>query len=271
MLKKHPCFDGIPHVKDICAEYFRHLDLHFFGHVTVSPDGKYHFMCSKHDWPEYRFVQGGIAPIGFTLYHQIENSILLPSMDTGADLGWTDQDILVAKERFGIKSPMVIFRKFDDHYEGFFFDLHDKKAYEKYLQNFDLFENFIFYYKDKAHKILEKAAENRLQVHEQHLQEKASIVTTSDLKEQNDKLLPKQYFLYHRSKNYAVSSREYQCLSLLAHGEKIKEIARSINLSARTVESHLVNLKHKLDLDTLSQAIEIYWKNRLILSSKEAF
>lgn len=263
MLTKHPCFDGIPHVKDICGEYFRDLNLHFFGHVTVSPNGKYHFMCSKHDWPEYRFVREEITPIGFTLYDKIEDSILLPHMDSGADLGWTDQDMLVAKEQFGIKNPMIIFRKFADHYQGFFFDLHDKKAYEKYLQNFDLFENFIFYYQDRAQKLLKKASENRLQVHERHLQEKTLQVDPISLREENNQLFPKQYFLSHNSKTYSISRREYQCLSLLAHGEKFKEIARSLKLSDRTVESYLINIKHKLSIDNLSQAINIYWKNRL--------
>lgn len=260
---KHPCFEGIPYVKDICKEYFRKLDLHFFGHVTVSPDGKYHFMCSKHDWPEYRFVREESTPIGFKLYNKIKNSIFLPRMDSGADLGWSEQDMLIAKDRFGIQNPLVIFQKFTDHYEGFFFDLHDQKAYEKYLQHFDVFENFIFYYKDKAHELLKKASENRLQVHERHLQVSNLQVPTSNTNVQDDMLLPKQYFLMHKANCVSVSRREYQCLSLLAHGEKFKEIARSLKLSDRTVETHLVNLKHKLSIDSLGQAIEIYWKNRL--------
>ena len=256
---KNPCFVAIPDIKAICDNYFQDLNLHFFGHITVFPNGKFHFLCSRYDWPEYGYIDNNVPPAGFTIYDKIENSIVLPSMDSGAALGWTDEVAKTSKEQFGIQSPMVIFRKYDDHYQGFCFDLHDERVYEKYINHLDFFETFIFYYKDRARDLLSMASQNQLQVQAKYLQPVKPMFS-----EENSKLLPSRYFLIHGNKEYSVSPREYECLGLLAHGKKVKEISRLLNISSRTIETYIVSIKQKLFASTLSEAIDVYWKNRFI-------
>lgn len=266
------CFSVVPDVKDICADYFAalKLDLQFFGHITVFPDGNYHFLCSKRDWPQYGFVDEKIPPAGFTIYDHIQNSIKLPHMESASDLGWDEEVMKVSKERFGIQNLMMIFRKHKDRYEGFSFDLHDKKSHEIYINNLDLFENFIFYYKDRARDLIKMASKNQLQVDEKYL-------TTAEIKNERvleaprgtpstilqNPLHPKQYFLTHEGKEYLISAREYQCLDLISHGKKIKDLANLFNISCRTIDTHLISLKRKLHVKSLTQAVEIYWANRI--------
>ena len=47
-----------------------------------------------------------------------------------------------------------------------------------------------------------------------------------------------------------LTPRESEILSALARGESSKQIARTLDLSVRTVESHRQNIKRKLELDT---------------------
>lgn len=81
------CFSAISDVNAIRDEYFGELDLHFFGHITVYPTGKFHFLCSRHDWPEYGFVDEGIPPAGFAIYDKIKNFVVLVRIDSDELLG----------------------------------------------------------------------------------------------------------------------------------------------------------------------------------------
>ena len=53
-----------------------------------------------------------------------------------------------------------------------------------------------------------------------------------------------------------LTSRQEECLFLIARGKSIKEISGIMNISARTVEDHIATLKVKLDSTTKSQMIE---------------
>lgn len=267
MLTKNVCFDLIPDVKNICDQYFGELNLHFFGHINVQLDGKYHILNSSRDWPEYG-LQQEFPPAGFITYDKLENGIVLPCMDSGAALGWSDAVMASAKEQFGITNLMGIFKKYEDHYQAFFFDLHEKNALEKYLNHFDFFENFILYFREKSMRLAKIAQKDPLQVKSKYLEMQQSQLINFKNKDHYNKLLPSQYYLRHCNKEFAITRREYQCLDHLAHGKKIKEIARLLDISARTVESHLISLKQKIGIDNLSEAIDIYWKNRLLTTTE---
>lgn len=52
-----------------------------------------------------------------------------------------------------------------------------------------------------------------------------------------------------------LSTRELDILACLAQGQSSKQIARVLDLSVRTVESHRQNIRRKLDLDTQADLI----------------
>lgn len=259
MLNKDPCFAATPEVKKICDDYFGQLELnlHYFGHGITFPDGRFSCLMSDTGWSEYFFVENDFPPSGYTIYDQIESSVKLPRLDSGVDFGWSDKEIRLARDRFGLENLMVIYRKYEDHLQCFFFDLHDKKAHEKYINHFDIFENFIFYYKDRAKDLLKMTSRNMWQVSDQVRASKKMTLRDYDVP------LPKQYFLRLNGKESSISVREYQCLELLAHGAKFKELSDVLNISLRTTETYVGNLKKKLGVYSLSEAIKIYWQNRI--------
>lgn len=57
-----------------------------------------------------------------------------------------------------------------------------------------------------------------------------------------------------------LSSRESECLKRLSESKTIKEIARDLNLSNRTVEYYLNNIKSKLGLNYSRDIINLYTK-----------
>lgn len=50
-----------------------------------------------------------------------------------------------------------------------------------------------------------------------------------------------------------LSRREETILALVAQGESSKKIAKALSISARTVETHRQNIKHKLDLYSVAE------------------
>ncbi|MGO1190186.1 LuxR C-terminal-related transcriptional regulator, partial [Vibrio casei] len=63
-----------------------------------------------------------------------------------------------------------------------------------------------------------------------------------------------------------LSRREDMILKMVAQGESSKKIAKSLNISYRTVETHRQNIKHKLDLYTTA-GLTKYAVEKGILSS----
>ena len=55
-----------------------------------------------------------------------------------------------------------------------------------------------------------------------------------------------------------LSEREREVLGFIAEGLTNKEIARTLDLSPRTVETHRANLFAKLECDSLAQLIRRY-------------
>lgn len=55
-----------------------------------------------------------------------------------------------------------------------------------------------------------------------------------------------------------LTSREKECLSLVAQGYTMKNTARKLQISPRTVEQHLRNIKDKYGLHTKNQLVEIW-------------
>lgn len=56
-----------------------------------------------------------------------------------------------------------------------------------------------------------------------------------------------------------LSRREFQCLKLLAHGRRIKEIAMLLHISPRTVEDYITTSRNKINVSNSCSLINFYW------------
>ncbi len=55
-----------------------------------------------------------------------------------------------------------------------------------------------------------------------------------------------------------ITPKEKKCLELIAHGYTMKNAARMLGISPRTVEQHLRNVKDKLGVNTKNQLVELW-------------
>ena len=54
-----------------------------------------------------------------------------------------------------------------------------------------------------------------------------------------------------------LTAREHEVLLLLAHGRSNKIVARELDISVRTVETHRFSLRRKLGVDSASELLKI--------------
>ena len=66
-----------------------------------------------------------------------------------------------------------------------------------------------------------------------------------------------------------LTTRELECFCLLLYGKPGREIAEILNLSKRTVEEYIFNIKNKLLLDSLSEVIGFAYDNKFVSLSPE--
>ncbi|MBT9430434.1 response regulator transcription factor [Candidatus Symbiopectobacterium endolongispinus] len=67
-----------------------------------------------------------------------------------------------------------------------------------------------------------------------------------------------------RDKLNTLSAREHEVMALMMEGKSNKEIAKDLELSARTVEAHRANLFAKLEINSLAKLIKLYGGKSLI-------
>lgn len=66
------------------------------------------------------------------------------------------------------------------------------------------------------------------------------------------------YPLKKRTRGVTFTKREVECLKCLVLGMSMKEIATELNISCRTVESHLKNIKKKTNCYSRSGLVQAF-------------
>jgi DNA-binding NarL/FixJ family response regulator len=93
-----------------------------------------------------------------------------------------------------------------------------------------------------------------------------SFETNELLKEEASETIKrrsKHLFVLVETDRITLSNREFQCLELLAHGKRIKEIARDLQLSPRTIEDYMETLKEKTRGYVRGSLADFYWQQRI--------
>ncbi len=127
-----------------------------------------------------------------------------------------------------------------------------------YINHLKLLRRFIAYFKNEMAPDIAINNDNLLlSPHSISLCDESNL-TLSDhaLKEFESSTKIKSFQLCGQYHGESITARELDCLYELATGQTMKEIAKSIEISPRTVETHLNHVKDKLSLATKSDLIQ---------------
>jgi DNA-binding CsgD family transcriptional regulator len=161
----------------------------------------------------------------------------------------THNVILQAAAKFGINYGITLIEPCEDGCEFYFLGTtsNDNSVINNYLSNFQLVEKFVANFKDSGKSILALAEKERVCVDDWLCND-----LNFSIAHQVDK-----YSFLAAIYGYRFTSRELQCLPLLLNGFSSKQIAEYLNLSFRTVEDYINNIKQKCNTKTKNELLKL--------------
>lgn len=168
------------------------------------------------------------------------------------------QPILAAARQFNIDHGITMINKTHDGVEFYFLGTTPDKPHltNFFLNNIDLIQRFILYFKEQAAPLITRANTQRIV-----LPNKYQVVTSNEQAiHMLDTEIKKQFLKETKVKkayydNLVISKREMDCIKLLLQGKTARAIGAELFISPRTVESHLENVKDKLLCRSKSELI----------------
>jgi DNA-binding CsgD family transcriptional regulator len=163
---------------------------------------------------------------------------------------------------FDSDNGITVLERAETYWEFFFFSGSRKNKWlaNLYLNNLDVLENFICYFKEKLYDILKEAENSRILIPQQHYRSIVEEVEIVSLFEEEVSGLKQKLFIksgesldqspFKREVFALLSTREVDIVTCLLNGSTAKETARKLFISHRTVERHLENIKIKLSCKT---------------------
>ncbi|MCT4635005.1 MAG: helix-turn-helix transcriptional regulator [Rickettsiales bacterium] len=146
----------------------------------------------------------------------------------------------------GIWNGFNIYIKHKDCIENFVFtgDLDNKIMQNYCINNLELVDSFIGYFIEKAHEFIYNIDKRNMAFFNYSNTIKTSPSTTPKISSIFDiKKIP----LYINNNKIYLTKRQALCISFIADGHSVKNASSILNISYRTIEKHIDNIRSKAD------------------------
>jgi DNA-binding CsgD family transcriptional regulator len=249
--KKNISYTAANDIKAICTPFFNIImPASYFSYGRIYNDGTMIILCSHRKWVAH-YVKHGYQ--------------FLPDSKSGTFL-WTTtmhkKAITEGAKHFNLHNGAFIGKSCQGFMEFLEFASSDSEKHpvEFLCNQKDLLNQFYFYFKDKAKSIIKKADKNRLLPPQELLRLK-----NFPQQYQNMQMLcrVKKFSMHFQNIEIFFSPREFEILSLLSNNKTMMEIAEQLNLSLRTIETHVQNAKNKTNFATKTQLLAFFADNLL--------
>lgn len=146
-------------------------------------------------------------------------------------------------QQIGVWNGFNLYIRRKDYIENFVFmsNLSSMVMQNYCINNLDLINSFVGYFKEKAHEFI-----YNLDCKDMAFFNCSTTLINTSAKTQSFPMLNMQKVpFYLESEKIYLTSREALCLSFIGFGYSTKNIASTLNLSPRTVEQHIGNIRIK--------------------------
>lgn len=226
-LKYHLALTSSPVVAEIMHPKLQKHGIKVFNFVRQYDDGSIIRLSSDGVWNEHYFWKGYInkrnkvpaeylaKPLNYFIWLTEHWPEMLSDYAVNFDTG----------------NGITIAEKFDRCVDFFCFGgyANNKSIINFYLNHLDLLQKYGHEFRERADSLLNEYEQDRIIIPSHVIYIDGSTHCTT------------------RNQPFILTNREHDCAMQLILGKKIKEIAKALNLSPRTVETHINNLKAKLN------------------------
>ena len=238
-------------VNTICTPLFEGSPISFFSYNKIYKKGPLCYLGSNPIWMEHmldlQFLKEYPVKCAISAGYYITENIVPERMAIGKKILKADGCLTIVKE-------------FNNYYEtaNYGTSLPNNMAFEYYLNNRDLLENFTLYFKDKANGLIKEAkkTQNLQMTDTQNIFiPRNEVLVKYDI---IDNIATTRFFSDSDHCNYKLSPRETECLIYLLRGRTAKEIAKELEykISHKSVEMYISRAQTKLGCSTKKELFD---------------
>lgn len=236
-------------VRDICKPLFDSTDISYFHHAELYDCAKISILTTHAEFHEH-FWKHRYEKELFKQYYVgifFNEPAAIPILRDGL--------------QFGIDHILMIIVRHSNHYETFGFGTRpgNDAIVNFYLNHMDVLKKFTIYFREKGGDLIKAAQKNLLPVEGYSIREMKDF-RKAEKAECYFNIKPKKIIIQTESAEVLVTAREFEILKLIAMGYSGKEIANTLHVVLKTVETHVSNIKRKLGCMRRSDLVKYFLK-----------
>ena len=257
--KKSPSIEYVSDVKQIVDPILTDFNLTYFNLFRSYYDGSFFMLSNRGDWVEYFYKSNFIELGAFEQNPKLYTPTIV--LWNGLTPNKVTDD---AKEKFNISNGITLSESYEKYIDFYHFGTTCERigVINFYVNQLPLLKKFIFYFKDKARKLIELSAKQSISYKkrcEQIIDIYASLYDLNKLRQQMSNLQVKRFYI---GDNY-LTRKEMDVCSWLYQNKSVEEIAMILSMSKRTCDVHIDNIKAKLDCHKQSQLVQRFAELRV--------
>ncbi|HET9843537.1 MAG TPA: helix-turn-helix transcriptional regulator [Gammaproteobacteria bacterium] len=254
--RTHVCIQSSIDVRQIAAPLFQYTNIHYFCYGRNYPNGGTFTLHTDVNFYDSWFIQEFPLVLSF-----LKEGLHLWDDCQNADL------IRVRLNDFNYGNGLYIVRHFPEYSEIFgFAPAREQNISDLYLNNLDVLNRFAMYFKDKAYRIIERAEKDLIFVPKTMLIEKEELASNNNLELLRNTTKIEMYAL-SPTLNLELTQREHESFKGFLQGQTAAQIASSLNLSPKSVETFLLKVKKKFQCSTRSDLLKRAWDLGILQSN----
>lgn len=236
--KHHPSLVTHRDLFAICSPLYA-KNIKIMNFIRVTSDQKVTYLCDHHDWLLH-YLNKGYPQIGAFEQKQV---VISGDYVLWSALQDTDPIVIDSREIFNIRHGITLMRTHPEGHDFFNFGVSESASAvkEKLQAQVKDLQHFIDDFYAKTKRLLSRVQKTAF-----------NLQDFSDNKEESHSL-NSNFYLGPKYNHQYLTRREIECLIWLVKGKATPAIALILNLSTRTVEKHIENIKRKLDCHTQCQ------------------
>lgn len=245
-----------PELNNLLKPVFDHFGFTHFAHTRYFDGDRYFMVCADPDLA-HGFFRNALD------VHMFFQKFPLP-MHSKLTVIWDlqkDNDLLEHLRQNGYYHGVTVFYRDERGIQGWNFatSAENSEINQLYVGNIDHISDAVGYIQHAAKSLFERVPEDALSVYQDNLS--LDIGKTFSPIEGPDLIKPKKYMFEVNGRPVQLTPVEFGCLKSLSEGLTLKVIAHERELSPRSVESYIENIKQKFQMSSKVQLVKEFHKS----------